>query len=71
MDLAQATSIARKKIEEWEGEWPEDDWFGISEDWDLNIYSEDPNDYGATLYRVHNGNTDTSKEFIIKEIENV
>lgn len=44
-------------------EWPEDDWEGIGNDWDLNLYLDDdtePETKTAVLYPVKNGNTDTS-----------
>jgi hypothetical protein len=38
-----------------------DYWYGISEDWDLNIWGGFGNRLHATIYPVVNGNTDSTK----------
>lgn len=43
--------------------WPEDDWFCIGPDWDLNLYQSDSKDnaWQATLYPVVKGVTKTAQ----------
>lgn len=45
--------------------WPEDDWFSVSADWDLNLYESGGLKY-ANLYPVVNGNTDLSREYPLR-----
>jgi len=39
---------------------PEDDWRGIGDEWDLNLYVDDDGKNCATLYKVKNGSTNTA-----------
>jgi hypothetical protein len=64
MDFSQAVSEAKKVIAVHVGLlYPEDDWFTISPDWDLNLFRANIEgvDYmGATLYKVVDGQTKTN-----------
>jgi len=62
MNMPAAMRKAEKVINEWQGEWPEDDWIGIDEGWDLNLF-EGPDGRGATLYPVYDGNTCTRASY--------
>lgn len=42
-------------------QWPWDDWIGLGDDFDLNLYRGSDMRLGATIYAVRNGNTDTSR----------
>lgn len=44
-------------------EFPEDDWHGIGDEWDLNLYVDGDGKNCATLYAVVNGNTNTEVGF--------
>jgi hypothetical protein len=45
--------------------WPDDDWYSIGADWDLNLFRSDSDGTDsnpqATLYAVVNGNTKTAQ----------
>lgn len=68
LDFDSAVKKANQIIAGWQGEWPEDEWFAVSEDWDLNLYSFDGDgEKGATLYPVLNGRTVTDKYFTFQK----
>ena len=41
-------------------EWSDDDWQGMSDDWDLNLYLDEDGDKWAVMYPVVNGRTKTT-----------
>jgi hypothetical protein len=51
--------------------WPEDDWIGLSDEFDLNLYTADNYGYAA-IYTVENGQTVTSRwlEINLDEVTN-
>jgi hypothetical protein len=64
------TNITKKEMEKAEGfikallktdNTPEDEWFTISDDWDLNVWTDDDEKkVKAVMYPVTDGETDTS-----------
>lgn len=59
MTREEAERKAHEVVNNWQGEWPEDDWIAISQDWDLNLYEDEDDGRGATLYPVVDMNTVT------------
>ena len=47
-------------------DYPEDDWVGLSEDWDLNMYIDMDGRRSATIYPVINGETNVQEGFRIQ-----
>lgn len=41
------------------GSWPEDEWYSLSDSWDLNLWIDENDKKSAFIYRVFKGNTDT------------
>lgn len=62
ISMPAAMRKAEKVISEWQGEWPEDDWIGIDEGWDLNLYGG-ADGRGATLHPVYDGHTCTNTAY--------
>lgn len=63
--LKEARKIYNQKVAS--KEFPEDDWFSISEDWDLNLFIDDNGNKCATAYPVKDGMITTMTGYSINQ----
>lgn len=65
LEIAEIVEIAKRIVEQEFGEWPEDEWFGLGDDWDVNAYL-DGETKKIALYPVENGSTKTQIGIVLE-----